>query len=174
MQILRLIKRHFKKIYREDLIILFRSFVRPHLECCAQAWSPFPVKDVKCLEQVQRRSTKLVEGLDHVGYVERMKLIRLQSLENRRLRGDLIETFRIITGIEKVNASDFFKFSEGKYNLRRHKHKLSVERSRLDIRRHFFSQRVVNHWNRLPAAAVEATVVNSFKTRLDDWFKSKI
>ena len=95
-------------------------------------------------------------------------------MENRRLRGDLIETFKIITGIEKIDATDFFEFSEGKYNLRGHKHKLSVERSRLEIRRHFFSQRVVNHWNRLPAGVVQATSVNSFKTRLDDWFNSKI
>ena len=118
-----------------------------------------------------------MEGLNHVGYVGRLKFIGVQSLENRRLRGDLIETFKIITGIETVNATDFFKFSEGKCNLRGHEHKLSVERSgkesRLELRRYFFSQRVVDHWNRLPAAVVEATSVNGFNTRLDDWFNSK-
>jgi len=133
MQILRLIKRHFKKIEREDLRILFKSCVTLHLEYCVQAWSPFLVKDIKCLEQVQRksspflvkdikcleqvqrRSTKLVDELDPVDYTQRLKIIGLQSLENRRLRGDVIKTFKIITGKEKVNASDFFKFSEGIY-----------------------------------------------------------
>ena len=84
---------------------------------------------------MQRRATKLAEGLDHVDYVRRLKIMGLQSLENRRPRGDLIETFKIITGIDKVDATDFFKFSEGKYNLRGHKLKLSVERIRLEIQK---------------------------------------
>ena len=94
------------------------------------------------LEQVQKGATKLVEDLSQVGCVGKLKFIGVQSLEKRRLRGDLIETFKIITGIEKVDATDFFKFSEGKYNRRGHKYMLSVERSRLEIRRHFFSQSV--------------------------------
>jgi ribonucleases P/MRP protein subunit RPP40 len=113
----------------------------------------------------------MVEGLEHVDYGRRLKTLGLQSLESRRLRGDLIETYKIITGKEKVDPSQFFKFNEVKPNLRGHKFKLAVVRSRLEIRRQFFSQRVVNHWNRLPAAVVEATTVNSFKTKLDEWLK---
>jgi hypothetical protein len=171
MQILRLIKRHFSYIDREDFRILYKSFIRPHLEYCVQAWSPFLVKDVKCLEQVQRRATKMVVGLEHVHYERRLRLLGLQSLENRRLRGDLIETYKILTGKEKVDPSQFFKFNDVKPNLRGHKFKLAVERSRLEIRRNFFSQRIVQHWNRLPAAVVEATTINSFKTKLDEWLK---
>jgi ribonucleases P/MRP protein subunit RPP40 len=61
-----------------------------------QEWSPFLVKDVRCLEQVKRRATLMVEGLEHLDYERRMKFLGLQSLENRRLRGDLIETYKII------------------------------------------------------------------------------
>ena len=67
----------------------------------------------------------MVEGLDYIGYVRKLKIIGLQSLENRRLR-DLIKTFKIITSREKVNASDLFKFGEGTYELRAHMCKLSV------------------------------------------------
>jgi ribonucleases P/MRP protein subunit RPP40 len=171
MQILRLIKRHFSHIDREDFQILYKSFIRPHLEYCVQAESPFLVKDVRCLEQVQRRATKMVEGLEHLDYERRLTHLGLQSLVNRRLRGDLIETNKIITGKEKVDPSQFFKFNQVKHNLRGHKFKLTVVRSRLEIRRQFFSQRVVEHWNRLPAAVVETTIVNSFKTKLDEWLK---
>ena len=113
----------------------------------------------------------MVEGLEHLDYERRLKLLGLQSLENRRLRGDLIETYKILTWKEKVDPSEFFKFSQVKHNLRGHMFKLAVVRSRLGIRRKFFSQRVVEHWNRLPAAVVEATTVNSFKTKLDEWLK---
>ena len=129
------------------------------------------MKDVRCLEQVQRRATNIVEGLEHLDYERRLKLLGLQLLEERRLRGDLIETYKIITGKEKVDPSQFLKFSQVKHNLRGHKFKLAVVRSRLEIRRKFFSQRVVQHWNRLAAAVVETTTVNSFKTTLDEWLK---
>ena len=113
----------------------------------------------------------MVEGLEHVDYGRRLKIIGLQSLEDRRLRGDLIETYKIITGKEKVDTSQFFKFNEAKHDLRGHKFKLYVERSRLEIRRIFFSQRVVHNWNRLPASVVEANTVNGFKTKLDEWLQ---
>ena len=68
----------------------------------------------------------MVEGLEHVDYGRRLKIIGLQSLEDRRLRGDLIETYKIITGKEKVDASQFFRFNEVKHDLRGHKFKLYV------------------------------------------------
>ena len=82
----------------------------------------------------------MVEGLEHLDYERRLKLLGLQSLENIRLRGDLIETYKIITGKEKVDPSQFLKFSQVKHNLRGHKFKLAVVRSRLEIRRKFFKE----------------------------------
>ena len=60
--VLRLIKRHFSKLDKTTFLILCKCYVRPHLEYCIQAWSPFLRKDILCIEQVQRRATKLVEG----------------------------------------------------------------------------------------------------------------
>ena len=80
--------------------------------------------------------------MTRLDYVRRLKIIGLQSLENRELTRDLSETSILITGKEKVNASDFCNFIEGKYELREHK-KSSVERSRLEIRMHFFRQSTI-------------------------------
>ena len=93
-------------------------------------------------------------------------LCNLTTLADRRLRGDVIETYKIITGKEMIKK-DFFDFSETGYNLRGHCYKLATQRSHLEVRRNFFSQRVVGPWNQLPAHVVEATSVNAFKNRYD-------
>ena len=87
--------------------ILYRAYIRPHLEYCVQAWSPYLQKDIKCLEKVQRRATKLVPSLREKEYEERMKELDLYPLVVRIVRGDLIETFKILSGFEDIDASMF-------------------------------------------------------------------
>ena len=87
----------------------------------------------------------------------------ITSLEERRIRGDLIQVFRIVKGFDKVDLGTFFELDNGGgYALRGHKWKLKVNRCRRQLS-------VVNLWNRLPATVVEASSVNSFKKRLDEW-----
>jgi len=91
-------------------------------------------------------------------------------LEKRRIRGDLIQAFQIIEGFDKLNMDHFFDYdNSGGYGLRGHHLKLKVHRCRLQLRQDFFSQRVVNWWNKLPSSVIEATSVNMFKMCLDDW-----
>jgi len=79
---------------------------------------------------------------------------------------DLIETYKIITGKENVDPTFFFTLHSGKYNP----YKLEIKRSRLELRRNFYSQRVVHHWNSLPEHVVMADTVNTLKNRLDkEW-----
>ena len=99
-------------------------------------------------------------------YKERLTRCRLVSLEKRRVRGDLIETFKIMKGFEKVNYNSFFTLN----NLGRtrgHNLKMVKSRNTLELRRNFFSQRVVDEWNSLPQEVVDAVSVNQFKNRLD-------
>ena len=170
MSILGLIKRTFKSIDASDFRILFNCYVRPHLEYCVQVWSPFLLKDIRCLEKVQERATKLVRGMKSLSYSERLKKLELYSLERRRLRGDLIEIYKILTGKEGVNSQQFFQPARDRYGLRGHSLKIFVNRSRLNCRKYSFSQRSVNAWNQLPQEVVDALSVNAFKNRLDHFW----
>ena len=91
MAVLRSARRAFVRFDIETFSIIYTSYIRPHLEYCIQAWSPYYAKDILLLEKVQRRATKLVWGLKELSYEEREKLF---SLEERRLCGDLIQTFK--------------------------------------------------------------------------------
>jgi len=84
---------------------------------------------------------------------------------NRRLRVDLIETYKVVTGKKKVQKKDFFIFSDTDYNLRGLCYKLATSCSRLDVRRNLFSECVEGPWNLLPAHIVEAPTADAFKNR---------
>jgi len=98
--VLGMIKRHLKVIDKEDFKLLYKTYIRPHLEYCVQAWSPHLKKDIECLERIQHRATKMVRGLKRKPYDERLKILGMYTLQQRRIRGDLIETYKILTGKE--------------------------------------------------------------------------
>jgi len=126
---------------------------------------------MECLERVQRTATKLVPALRKFDYGERLKRLGLTTLQTRRVRGDLIEVFKIMTGRERINRDQFFHLSQNLHGLRGHSLKITKERSSRDVRKYFFSQRVVNDWNKLPQHVVDAETVNGFKNALDKHWK---
>ena len=169
-QLLGMIKRNIS--YRNiDLIVpLYKAIVRPHLEYCIQVWRPHLKKDIVKLERVQRRATRLIPMLHGMSYEERLKHCNLTTLETRRLRGDQIEVFKIMHGIEGVDREKFFKL-KAERRTRGHNLALNKEQCRLDIRKYAFSQRTIDQWNRLPEECVNSTSVNMFKNRIDKYLK---
>ena len=123
-------------------------------------------KDIDKIERVQHRATKMIEGCSRLSYEERLKVTGLMTLEDRRKRGDMIEVFKFLKGINKSDSGQWFHITNN-VRTRGHRLKLVKNRSKLDIRKNFFSQRVVNDWNSLPETVVDAESINSFKNRYD-------
>jgi len=159
------IKRCFRYKSLEVVKELYLSRVRPHLEFAIQAWSPQYEKDKKLMEGVQRRATKLVRTLKDLEYEERLEAFGLTTHTDRRRRGDLIEVHKILTDEEYCNGQMF----EVSHNTqtRGHSKKLMKPYHRLNTRRHFFADRVVDSWNSLDEEVVAATDTNSFKRCYD-------
>ena len=160
--------------YRDSktFISLYKTFVRPHLEYCSQAWSPWNKADIEVLEAVQRRAIMMVTNLRGRSYEERLAELEMVTLEKRRLRGDLIQAYKVLSGKDDVNASTWFNFPElkdGQVTTRAASGVLNVVRNegRSDIRRNFWSVRVCDPWNHLPEEVKMQSTTNGFKNALD-------
>ena len=114
-QVLGQLLRAFSYRDRYTFIRLYQQYVRPHLECCIQAWSPWLQQDIDLLENVQRRAVRAVSGLAG-SYEEKLKVVKMQSLQDRRARGDMIETFKILHGIEDVDPTIFFTLASARHD----------------------------------------------------------
>jgi len=94
---------------KKDIVVkLYKSLVRPHLEYCTVAWSPYYSKDKDLLERIQHRFTGMVPGLKNLPYEERLMELRLRSLEERRVRADLIEVYKMVNGNSVMSFDRFF------------------------------------------------------------------
>ena len=94
---------------KQMLAKFFKVFVRPKLEYAAQAWSPWLEKDCELLENVQKRCIKMMTDVQGETYEEKLKDAGLQLLQERRQRGDMIETYKVLRGIEKVEIENWFE-----------------------------------------------------------------
>ena len=117
---------------KTNIVRLYKSLVRPKLEYCIQAWNPSLIKYKELLEQVQHRATELIPEISHLPYHDRLKYLNITTLELRRHRGDLIETFKILKGSEGIPSNCLFELNTSV--TRGNSLKLNKPRSRLNVK----------------------------------------
>ena len=146
---------------------LYKTLIRPHLEYCPQVWSPSYKKDIEELEKVQRRATKLVPELHDVPYEERLKILKLYPLQERRQRGDMILAFKMLNGMLDIDTEKLLPLNRSTSNTRSHDLQLKYNVAKTISRNSFFTKRIVRPWNTLSNRIVESDTVNTFKGRYD-------
>ena len=144
--------------------MLYNQRVRPHLDYGMTVCPPESAAEARLLERVQAKATALVYGLKGLNAEERRKKLGLMTLEKRRERGDLIEVFKILKGLTKIDPTEFWEVREARNGVRLVKELATNGRKQ---RQSFFSYRVVQKWNLLSMDLKTAPSLATFKSRLD-------
>ena len=152
------------------LIPIFKSLIRPVLEYGNVVWHPYLRKNINEIEKVQRNFTKNIIGMKNLDYESRLRTLKLPSLEYRRIRGDMIEVYKILyKKYDPLTTHNLFTLDTN--NTRGHKLKLKKFQFNTDKYKHFFTNRVVNLWNSLPGEVVYAPSLNVFKNKIDSYLQ---
>ena len=171
-RIMGLVRRSYTFLDSYSFKRLFVSLVRPLLEYCNSITSPRLIGDQQKIESVLRRATKLVPGLYNLTYEERLRKLELPSMLYRLKRGDMIETFKWFQG---HYSCEYSPLSEVTRSITRgHNFKLKKQSCRLEIRKHFFSLRIVDSWNSLPEHVVCAPTINTFKNHYNSFLHDQL
>jgi len=173
-----LIRRSFIHLDKDMFKILFTSIVRPHLEYGATIWNPVKKNLITIIENVQRRATKWLPGFSTLSYKERLKEIKLTTLQYRRYRGDMIELYKLFHDFYDPSASkQLLESLKGnapeRTSARNHCFTIYKSPYKRDVRRDYFKHRTIDQWNNLPASVVQAPSLNAFKNGLDNLWEFK-
>lgn len=172
-QVLGVIRKSFEHLDKKTVPLLFKTLVRPILEFGNVAWGPFYKQDQRLIERVQRRATKLVQEIKDLTYEERLQALQLHSLHYRRRRGDMILVYMLMNGSVDLRKEDFFR-TPPVGTTRGHPMKVAKPRATSRPRRNNWSTRTVNDWNSLPVHVIQATSLNQFKNRLDEFWADHV
>jgi len=135
-----ILKRNFTYLDKDAFITLYKVLVRSHLEYAVQVWSPYTVAYIKKIEKVQMRATKLITCIKHLTYAERLSYLNLPTLHYRRIRGDMIMVFKIVTGVMDSMVS--YKFIGSHSVTRGNRYKPPQKHVHYNLTKFSFSNRL--------------------------------
>ena len=181
-RIMGITRRTFDTLDNVTFPLIFKSMVRPHLEYGAPVWTPHEKGLKKQVEGVQRRATKRLPGMGDLKYPARLRKLKMPTLAYRRVRGDMIQVFKLLMPLEEgaydkslPNMLDLKSvlgiretFKSGKNNKQLYK-----DNVKNDIGKYFFQFRVQNLWNNLPQHIIDAPTVKEFEIRLDKYWENQ-
>ena len=131
-----LIRRTFTYIDEPTFLMLYKALVRPHLEYANSVWNPYKKKHITALENVQRRAAKFIPGLKNMTYENRLRKLKLPTLAYRGKRGDMIEAFRLTSGLYDTALPSLLQIQKNT-RTRGDSKKLYRHGSNEDIRKNF-------------------------------------
>ena len=155
---------HYRDKY--TFVKLYKQYVLPHLEFAVPVWSPWQDGDKELLERVQKRAISQISGLRGATYEEKLRELDMDTLEERRHQIDMLQTYKILKGVDKVEKETWFDMAaDGARHTRMtaDPNNLKIPAARLDVRKHFFSQRVPEQWNKIPASLKQAKSASAFR-----------
>ena len=158
---------------RDIMVPLFKTIIRPLLENAAPVWQPYMRKHINLIESVQRHYTRCIIGMSELDYEKRMRVLDLPSLEYRRMRGDMIEVYKITHGLhDPLTTKSLVTYNNS--STRSNNYKLIKPRVNTKQFQKFFTNRIINVWNNLPQVTVNANSLNCFKNYVDNNFRDYI
>ena len=168
------VARNFITREKSVMINIYKALIRPHLEYCVQIWSPAAQHGnwglILEIEQVQRRFTRMIDGIGTLPYSQRLEALNLTTLAERRIRGDIIETFKIVNNLVDYGQMSY-TVSQSSLNLvNRSLHSGNNKVDKLYNR--FLPQRVNAYWNKIPKDVRASDDVLDFKIKLENFKKS--
>ena len=150
------------------MVPIFTSFIRPILEYGNVVWFPYKRKDINKIEDIQRSFTRFITGMNGLDYEQRLSTLKLPSLEFRRIRGDMIEVYKILHEIyDPLSTTGLLNLAPESLPTRTNSMKLTKIRTNNNQFHFFFSNRITNLWNSLPVEIACAKNLNVFKNRID-------
>jgi len=172
-KMLGIVRRNFADLDTNSFLLIYKSMIRSHLEYAGSVWNPYKKGLINDIENIQKRATKLIRVCKDLSYRDRLTFLKLPTLKYRRLRGDMIELFKILSGFYDTKVVPSLERNVDS-RTRGNAFKLKVVRCKYDVRKFSFCNRVVNIWNSLPDYVVLSNSVNVFKNNLDKHWKNEL